>query len=39
LTVDGQRCRERSLLGEKSSVVGDDFAFAIEPVRLRLGRS
>jgi len=39
LTVDGQRYQERGVLGETSTVVGDDFAFAIEPVGMRLGRT
>jgi len=38
LCVDGQRCRERGLLRPTSSVTGDDFAFAIEPVGTGTGR-
>jgi tetratricopeptide (TPR) repeat protein len=38
LCVDGQRCRERGLLRPTSSVTGDDFAFAIEPVGTETGR-
>jgi hypothetical protein len=32
LCVDGQRCQERAELRPTSTVTGDDFAFAIEPV-------
>jgi tetratricopeptide (TPR) repeat protein len=38
LSVDGQRCHERGLLGATSTVTGDDFAFAIEPVGTGMGR-
>jgi FHA domain len=38
LNVDGQRCGERGLLRPNSTVTGDDFAFAIEPVGTGLGR-
>jgi hypothetical protein len=38
LSVDGQHCRERALLQPSSSVTGDDFAFAIEPVGKGLGK-
>jgi hypothetical protein len=38
LSVDGQRCKERGLLRPNSTVTGDDFAFAIEPVGTGLGR-
>jgi hypothetical protein len=38
LTIDGQRCRDRGLLRPTSSVTGDDFAFAIEPVGTGMGR-
>ena len=38
LTIDGQRYAERGLLGPKSTVTGDDFAFTIEPVGMELGR-
>lgn len=39
LTIDGQRCAERGLLGPNSIVQGDDFTFAIEPVGTRMGRT
>jgi tetratricopeptide (TPR) repeat protein len=38
LTIDGQRCTERGLLRPNSTVTGDDFAFALEPVGTELGR-
>ncbi len=38
LSVDGRRCRERGLLAPTSTVTGDDFAFAIEPVGTGTGR-
>jgi FHA domain len=38
LCVDGQRCRERGLLRSASTVTGDDFAFAVEPVGTGTGR-
>jgi hypothetical protein len=38
LVVDGQRCKERGTLRRASTVTGDDFAFAIEPVGTGLGR-
>lgn len=38
LVVDGQRCRERGVLQSTSTVSGDDFAFAIEPVGTGTGR-
>jgi hypothetical protein len=38
LTVDGQVCKERGLLRPHSTVTGEDFAFAIEPVGTTLGR-
>jgi hypothetical protein len=38
LSVDGQRCHERGLLKSTSTVTGDDFAFAIEPVGTGMGR-
>lgn len=34
--VDGQRCQERGNLRSSSSIVGDDFALAVEPVGARL---
>ncbi len=38
LCIDGQRCNERGTLGSASTVSGDDFAFAIEPVGTGIGR-
>jgi tetratricopeptide (TPR) repeat protein len=38
LLIDGQRCQERGLLRPTSSVSGEDFAFALEPVGARVGR-
>jgi tetratricopeptide (TPR) repeat protein len=38
LSVDGQRCCERCNLRPNSTVSGDDFAFAIEPVGTGTGR-
>ena len=38
LNVDGQRCTERGLLRRNSTVSGDDFAFALEPVGTELVR-
>ena len=38
LTVDGQTCKERGVLGPSSRVTGDDFAFAVEPVGRTLGK-
>jgi hypothetical protein len=39
LTVNGQKTQDRALLGTTATVSGDDFAFAIEPVGERLGRT
>jgi hypothetical protein len=39
LTVNGQKARDRALLGTTATVAGDDFAFAIEPVGERLGQT
>jgi hypothetical protein len=39
LTVNGQQMRDRALLGTAATVAGEDFAFAIEPVGTRLGRT
>jgi tetratricopeptide (TPR) repeat protein len=39
LTIDGQPCQERGLLGPNSRVQSDDFTFAIEPVGTRMGRA
>jgi hypothetical protein len=38
LAVDGQSCNQRGTLGPTSSVTGEDFSLAIEPVGLRMGR-
>jgi hypothetical protein len=38
LNIDGQRCHERGVLKPTSTVTGDDFAFAIEPVGTGMGR-
>jgi hypothetical protein len=38
LTVDGQSCDQRGTLALTSTVSGDDFALALEPVGLRMGR-
>jgi hypothetical protein len=38
LTIDGQQCHERGSLRPNSTVTGDDFAFAIEPVGTGTGR-
>jgi hypothetical protein len=38
LTIDGQRCGERGMLRQNSTVSGDDFAFTIEPVGTELGK-
>lgn len=37
-TIDGQRVQDRGSLKPSSSVVGEDFAFAIEPVGTGMGR-
>ncbi len=37
-TLNGQRCRERGLLGSHASVTGDEFALAIETIGTRMGR-
>ena len=39
LLIDGQRCQERGLLRPTSSVSGEDFAFAVEPLGSRMGKS
>jgi hypothetical protein len=39
LMIDGQRCQERGLLRPTSSVSGEDFAFAVEPLGSRMGKS
>jgi hypothetical protein len=38
MTVDGHSCRDRAVLKPAATVTGEDFALAIEPVGLRLGR-
>jgi tetratricopeptide (TPR) repeat protein len=38
LSVGGQPCGERAVLGPKATVAGEDFGFAIEPVGTRMGR-
>jgi hypothetical protein len=37
--IDGRPCRDRGVLGPSSQVQGDDFAFAVEPVGTRMGRT
>ena len=36
LMIDGQRCQERGLLRPTSSVSGEDFCFAVEPLGTRM---
>src|SRR5262245_35429613 len=36
--INGQKCRERGLLGAHATVTGDDFALAIETIGTRMGR-
>jgi hypothetical protein len=38
LNVDGHDCSDRVLLGHRSTVRADEFAFALEPVGTQLGR-
>jgi tetratricopeptide (TPR) repeat protein len=38
LYIDGQHCHERGSLRPNSTVTGEDFAFAIEPVGTGMGR-
>jgi hypothetical protein len=38
LSINGQRCRERGLLGPHATVTGEDFAFAVEAIGTRMGR-
>ena len=38
-SVDGERCRERASLRPTSFVIGDDFAFALEPAGTGSGRT
>lgn len=37
-TVDGQRVQDRAILRPNSTVSGEDFAFALEPLGMQLGR-
>jgi hypothetical protein len=37
--VDGARCRDRAVLGSASSVTGEDFGIAVEPLGTRMGRT
>ena len=37
--VDGQRCKDKAVLGPGSNVTADDFALAVEPVGTRMGRT
>jgi tetratricopeptide (TPR) repeat protein len=39
LTIDGHSIRERGPLGSQARVVGEDFAFALEPVGSKLGKN
>jgi hypothetical protein len=39
MTVNGKKTRDRALLGTTATVAGEDFAFAIESVGERLGRT
>jgi hypothetical protein len=32
LTIDGQRVKDRAVLGPDCCISGEDFAFAVEPV-------
>jgi hypothetical protein len=36
--LNGQKCRERGVLGAHATVTGDDFALAIETIGTRMGR-
>jgi tetratricopeptide (TPR) repeat protein len=38
MSIDGHECLQRGTLGPTSAVAGDDFALAIEPVGLKMGR-
>jgi len=38
LLIDGQRCQERGLLRPTSSVSGEEFSFALEPLGMRVTR-
>jgi tetratricopeptide (TPR) repeat protein len=37
--IDGQRCKDRGTLTATSTLSGDDFALAVEPLGTRMGRS
>jgi hypothetical protein len=37
-TLNGQRCRDRGLLGAHATVTGEDFALAIETIGTKMGR-
>jgi tetratricopeptide (TPR) repeat protein len=39
MTVDGHSFRERGPLGPQARVLGEDFAFALEPVGTKLGKA
>ena len=39
LSVDGHSVKERGPLAENARVVGEDFAFALEPVGAKLGKN
>jgi tetratricopeptide (TPR) repeat protein len=38
MSIDGHSCLQRGTLGPTSTVAGDDFTLAVEPVGLRMGR-
>ncbi|HZT80893.1 MAG TPA: FHA domain-containing protein [Gemmataceae bacterium] len=37
LTINGERCKDRGLLGPHATVAGEEFAFAVEAVGARMG--
>src|SRR5262249_19739938 len=37
--IDGHRCTDRGTRGASSTLSGDDFALAVEPLGTRMGRS
>ena len=37
-TLNGQKCRDRGVLGAHATVTGDDFALAIETIGTKMGR-
>jgi hypothetical protein len=39
LNINGQKCVERGVLGPHTTVAGEEFSFAIEPVGTRMGQS